>query len=184
MIVCLGWGSLIWRPEQLPLVNNRAEAWKKNGPELPVEFLRVSSNGCLTLVVDSDAPKSRVLWNELAVATLEEAVDHLRRREGDTRRSWIGRWPSSSDFECSEIVDKWARQQGLAGVVWTAIPPRFQEQNSIRPTLAEALDYLGQLEGKRLAEAEEYVRRAPLQIDTPYRRAFTQNLGWSPRSEI
>lgn len=161
MIVCLGWGSLIWRPEDLPLVDNRPEAWRADGPELPVEFLRVSSNGCLTLVVDESSPDVPVLWNQLSVNTMPEAIEALRLREGDTRRSWIGSWPNDSIFEGGRNVERWARSRSFEGVVWTAIPAKFDSTDHRRPTQAEALNYLLGLSGNVRTRAEEYVRRAP-----------------------
>lgn len=48
-IAILGWGSLIWNPENL---NYYTEfGWSKNEPKLPIEFLRISNNGRLTLVI-------------------------------------------------------------------------------------------------------------------------------------
>ena len=176
--ICLGWGSLIWRPEDLPLVNKRPDAWREDGPELPVEFLRQSNNGCLTLVIDRNSPQSRVLWNELSVDSLSAAIEALRQREGNTRSSWIGRWPQGDEFECADIVDRWARPRGFSGVVWAAMPAKHDEKDGLRPTQNEAIAYLKALEGDQFDLAEEYVRRAPKQIDTPYRRAIVDELGW------
>ena len=47
------------------------------------------------------------------------------------------------------------------------------------PSLVEALEYLGRLEGQVRAHAEEYVRKAPSQIDTPYRRAIVEQFDWN-----
>ena len=50
MIVCLGWGSLIWRPVDLPVGD-----WRDDGPEIKVEFVRESTDHRLTLMLDPDA---------------------------------------------------------------------------------------------------------------------------------
>jgi hypothetical protein len=60
MIVCLGWGSLIWNPKDLPV-----EDWHGDGPALPVEFARISRGGRLTLVVADSAAQLPVLWTRL-----------------------------------------------------------------------------------------------------------------------
>ena len=59
MIVCLGWGFLIWRPGDLPVGD-----WRDDGPELKVEFVRESTDHRLTLVLDPDAddPVVSVNW--------------------------------------------------------------------------------------------------------------------------
>jgi hypothetical protein len=178
VIACLGWGSLIWDPRELPLVDRRPEAWRNDGPELPLEFARVSGGGRLTLVIDQLSPGVRVLWNTLAVPSLPDAIEALRKREG-TRRSWIGRWPNGDEFECAEVVAQWARDLDLGGVVWSAMPGKFNDQDYVRPSLAEALEYLHELNGGPRRDAEEYVRNAPRQVSTPYRLEFEQSLGWT-----
>src|SRR5690348_6923778 len=119
MIVCLGWGSLIWDPRDLPLVDPRPELWQADGPELPIEFARVSGGGRLTLVIDEHAPAIRVLWSEMSVTSLEGAVAALRKREG-TKTSWIGRWSNGVGIDCIDAIDEWARSRKFEGVVWSA----------------------------------------------------------------
>jgi hypothetical protein len=43
-IACVGWGSLVWDPRDLPVKG----AWRPDGPRLPIEFARQSDNGRLT----------------------------------------------------------------------------------------------------------------------------------------
>lgn len=183
MIVCLGWGSLIWDPKLLPLADPRPEAWRDDGPELPIEFTRVSGGARLTLVVDAEAAPIQVLWNELAVPDLSAAIEALRSRER-TKRSWIGRWSNGNGIDCFDAVAEWARSRDLAGVVWSAMPSKFNGQDYVRPSQTEALDYLARLEGEMRRDAEEYIRRAPTKIDTPYRRAIEKALGWTPQRAV
>jgi len=44
-IIVLGWGSLIWDPRELKIKNSE---WQKDGPNLPIEFARISQDGRLT----------------------------------------------------------------------------------------------------------------------------------------
>ncbi len=76
MIVCLGWGSLIWDPRALPWRGD----WRRGGPRLPIEFAREAADGRVTLVVTDGAPLVHVLWIELDVSSLEEAMRALAVR--------------------------------------------------------------------------------------------------------
>jgi len=178
MIVCLGWGSLIWDPRELPLVDPRLESWRDDGPELPLEFARVSSGGRLTLVIDLEALPIKVLWNELSVANIPDAIKALRSREG-TKISWIGRWSSDGGINCIDAIDEWARKRKFKGVVWSAMPTKFNGQDNLRPSQVDVVEYLSRLEGNSRQDAEEYVRKAPMQIDTPYRQAIVDRFGWA-----
>lgn len=179
MIACLGWGSLIWDPKELPLTNRRPEAWQDDGPELPLEFARVSKNGRLTLVIDPASAAVRVLWNSLRVASLADAVEALQMREGVETDRPIGRWRSDYEYPFADVIGRWAHSRELKGVVWTALGPRFNGRSGQRPSQDEAVEYLAGLSNGPRCLAEQYVRCAPLQIDTLYRRAIIDALGWS-----
>ena len=52
-IAILGWGSLVWQHQSLQLQSE----FEPGGPELPIEFSRISADGRLTLVIDQDHRK-------------------------------------------------------------------------------------------------------------------------------
>jgi hypothetical protein len=173
MIVCLGWGSLIWDKKSLPV----KDLWKEDGPHLPVEFLRQSQNGRLTLVIDRLSQPVPVLWAELNVGELSEAVEQLSIRE-ETSCKKIGRWPDASGYEYGNVIGDWAKANGISGVVWTALGSKFCGEAGRRPLQGEAIHYLRGLTGTKLNLAKEYVEKAPVQIDTDYRRAIRIELSW------
>ena len=47
------------------------------------------------------------------------------------------------------------------------------------PTSAQVIAYLRSLDGQQKTKAEEYVRKAPQQIKTAYRKAIELELGWT-----
>jgi hypothetical protein len=51
---------------------------------------------------------------------------------------------------------------------------------AILPTADEVVDYLKSLEDGTREEARDYVRKAPTQVNTAYRRAIEAALGWTP----
>jgi hypothetical protein len=78
MIACLGWGSLVWDPRELPVQGK----WFEDGPLLPIEFARQSEDGRLTLVlVPEYESRVRSLWALFSVGTVAEEQEALRQRE-------------------------------------------------------------------------------------------------------
>lgn len=175
-IVCLGWGSLILAPGDLPL----RTGWSGDGPKLPVEFARKSKDGRITLVVSENTPSVDVLWTALAVQDMDEAKRALKERE-DTVAKNIGFWnvKDCSDHGEARTIAVWAAAKGFDGVVWTALPPKFPDISG-KPSCDEVVEYLRTLEGSTRLAAEKYVRSAPDQIQTPYRDAIERELGWTP----
>ncbi len=71
-IAVIGWGSLIWCPGSLRIKTK----WRSEGPDLPIEFARISSDGRLTLVIHRLAGTAPLLAiSELE--TLTEARENL-----------------------------------------------------------------------------------------------------------
>lgn len=184
MIVCLGWGSLIWCQKALPI---RGE-WMRDGPALPVEFARESRDSRMTLVLCDSYPTVPVLWAELNVATLDEARSVLAIREGVSERNIpnsIGYWSASAagDHPGTAAVANWCRPRAMSGVVWTALKPKIGADSRM-PSEAEVVWHLRHLTGTEAEVAREYVRLAPRQIVTPYRKAIEATLGWTPQGLI
>lgn len=177
-IACLGWGSLVWNPRQLPIHGG----WFKDGPLVPVEFTRQSDDGRMTLVVDPRAAPLTVLWAHMVSADLAAAVRALCNREGiadENCWSWIGSW-NRGESSPRDIADlpAWAEAHEIDAVVWTALSPRF-EGKARSPLAVEVIHYLSELREPLRRGARAYIERAPRQIDTDYRRQVATALGWS-----
>ncbi|MFD1145400.1 hypothetical protein ACFQ4C_30015 [Larkinella insperata] len=175
-IACLGWGSLIWNPGGL-LIQNK---WFEDGPLLPIEFTRRSDNQRMTLIIDDAAKPVRVLWALMTVDNLDEAIKSLKEREG-TKEDAI-HFIKSIDEPAKKteiIIRKWLESKNLDAAVWTGLS-YSKHTNNRRPSVIEVVNHLNGLEYNRRKVAEEYIRKAPRQIDTDYRRQIEIELGWLP----
>ncbi|SCX26838.1 hypothetical protein SAMN03159437_02836 [Pseudomonas sp. NFACC25] len=174
LIACLGWGSLIWKPDALPV----ASEWFLDGPQLAIEFARVSDGGELATVKCANAPPCQVLWAVLDVGTVEEACEALRVREQipKDRQDGIGIFTPGNALV--GVIAEWAIPRQLDAVIWTDLPPRYEDVEGLVPTVDDAVSYLAGLSGEAHAHARVYLERVPAQIDTPYRREIISRLGW------
>jgi hypothetical protein len=177
-IACLGWGSLIWDPKELPV----SGAWQKDGPVVPVEFLRQSGNGRITLVLDANGTQVPSLWTRLKSDNIDSAIAALQKREEIGDRDvikGIGRWVGTSPPPLIPGLSDWAGKHCVDAVVWTALG--FSSKgHADRRSADEVVQYLKTLRDEARSTAESYVRRAPKQIDTAYRRRIEAELGWTP----
>ncbi len=171
-IAVVGWGSLIWDPRELPL----GSSWHPDGPELPVEFARVSDDGRLTLVLRDGVADVQTLWALMSVGDLDEARQQLARRER-TVPDLIGSLEKGGPPE--HPVASWLAERQLDAVVWTGLPSTFEERTGEPLGVDAAVRYLEQLSGDTRLAAEQYVRRAPPQVRTVIRRGLEHRLGWT-----
>jgi hypothetical protein len=179
VIACLGWGSLIWKSDPLPL----ASEWFIDGPVLPVEFSRIGDGGELSTALCMNAPPCRVLWAVLATDSLEQACSALREREQipAAREDGIGVFVAGGS--ATGPLAQWASDRQVDAIIWTALPPRLHTEGRL-PTCEDALSYLQSLTGEELEHARDYICQVPAQIDTPYRRVIQKKLGWNQEAGI
>jgi thymidylate synthase (FAD) len=172
-IAVLGWGSLIWDPQKLKI---KCTKWNCDGPRIPIEFARISGKNKdkLTLVITPIVDNVQTLWNYMDTEDLKEAIDNLRIREDMPNEKNIGfidliHGNEGSQIIASEPIKKWAEAKGLEAVIWTDLKANILED--------EVIAYLNSLSSK--AKAEEYVRKAPAQVDTKIRKMIEKEFGWT-----
>lgn len=177
-IACLGWGSLVWDPRTLPIQRH----WFEDGPFIRVEFARQSNDGRITLVLDPSALPVRSLWAVMDLTDLAAAQAALRQREGVPSRNGkhVASWQRGEPEPALVLsLSDWALSHGIDAIVWTALPPKFSGEEGRAPSCQEVINYLSRLSGSVRDAAEHYIRLAPRQIDTRYRRQIEASLHWT-----
>ena len=182
-IAILGWGSLLW--EGGPEFEKQIELpWQFDGPELMIEFSRVSESrhGALTLVIDDHGSSTHVAWCLSKRAKLEDAVADLRCREGTTNANIhcirLDEQPAlPNTLEKENPIVTWARGKKLDAVVWTALKSNFEEKVGKPFSVKALLAYAKALSPTGKAKAAEYVWKAPDFVKTKVRSAW-QNEPW------
>jgi hypothetical protein len=187
IIACLGWGSLVWDPRGLPI----QRTWFEDGPFVNVEFTRQSDDGRITLILEPSATPVRSLWAVMDAKDIVTARKDLQMRERileKNKQSHIGSWsegqPANQPLPKSVIgLSDWAQARGVDHIVWTALPSKFNGKNQT-PSQQDVINYLNGLTGTKRDNAERYIRFAPKQIDTAYRRAIEAALHWTGTDAI
>lgn len=178
LIACLGWGSLVWDPRELPIHRE----WFTDGPFVRAEFLRQSMDGRITLVLDASASPVRSLWAVMDTSDIVAAKDALQKRESigkENSSRHIGSWYRGDETPALVVeLPEWAESRGVDAVVWTALPAKFADVERT-PTVEEVVAHLKGLRGGTRDNAERYIRMTPHQIDTAYRRRIETELQWT-----
>jgi hypothetical protein len=119
-------------------------------------------------------------------SNLDKAREDLRVREGVYKKNSgrdIGSWSAGhADASPPKLIldlPQWAKARSIDAVVWTALGPKFDD-NHDAPTVQQVINHLGGLKARMREEAERYVRYAPAQVDTAYRREIESTLHWTP----
>lgn len=184
-IAVLGWGSLIWCPGSLLMKS----AWRPDGPRLPIEFARISSDNRLTLVIHDGSADQPTYWVVSGCETREAACENLRIREGRPDREhihYVGRNPAVSRGPENIInrVREWLTpREDIEAVIWTGLPSNWQKKRHCGFTPEDAVRFIDELEANRenakatYERAREYITHAPDLVDTDVRQRLRQR-GW------
>jgi hypothetical protein len=187
LIGVIGWGSLIWCPGCLRIKSR----WHSDGPALPIEFARISSDKRLTLVIHSGSPEQRTYWALSEFGDLKAARANLQARESTASKhihslAADGQQKGAVNPEISARIREWLKaHRNLEAAIWTGLPSNWDlEQQGREFKVEDAVLYLSELErageeAKAAYErAYEYVSNAPSQIQTPVRRMMREKRGW------
>jgi len=177
-IAVLAWGSLIWDPRTLEV----AAPFKAGGPNLPIEFCRISKNRRLTLVIDE--AYGTLCGTYLAPSRfedLEAARANLRVREEMSSVAGVGYALVSGERSAralelhphaTETIADWAAADGYDAAIWTALESNFEREAAEPFSVNAAQRFLEDLERNDFAAFEralDYIRRAPEATQTPLR---------------
>lgn len=179
-IALLAWGSLLW--DHRPQFDEYREEWQMDGPQLKLEFSRISRSRCnaLTLALDTqNGATCRVAYAFSKRNDPYDAMCDLRCREGTTINN-IGVCFSdnsrqqSRNSECLLSVRRWALTKNIDVAIWTDLVTNFENQSTGRKPFSvdNAILHIQALDPEGKAKTAEYMWRAPEFIDTPLRRAL------------
>lgn len=130
-IIYLGWGSLIWNLENLPVKGN----WIKSDLKLPLEYSRKSQDGRLTLVIDKMHGRYNNIWYINSKETnLNYAIKALKEREKTTLEnigyiSYNGNIRSKLSKDLNEKIMKWMIKNKFQAVIWTDLQSNWNFSN-------------------------------------------------------
>lgn len=182
-IAVLAWGSLIWDRRELAI----AGEFEPCGPQLPVEFCRVSGDGRLTLVIDEASDAScATYFAASASGDLDTAIENLRLRESMPSAKGVGFIDVASGKKSDRANERhpqavaaikaWVQLNGFDAAIWTALASNFDEPDkAAEPFSVEAaIRYLERLDAPRFSAALGYIRSAPPEVQTPVRAAVNE----------
>lgn len=175
-IAILGWGSLYWDPRGL----NFTGVWFHDGPPLPVEFARISSDNRLTLVIKPNFAEVQTLYAISKLKTLKAAIKNLMDREGTTNVNNIGYLlcsDNSNNVRASNafmipVLQRWNKTKKFDAIIWSDFAPRFSDVTGKKFNETNVLSFLENLNDDQRAKALEYIYKTPQQIQTKFRESI------------
>jgi hypothetical protein len=196
-IAVIAWGSLIWDRRELAIAGD----FKPGGPQLPIEFCRVSGDGRLTLVINEAFGTPCPTYVAVsACGDLDDALENLWVREGSGdemlpknvrthgRVGFVDVATGIGSEKATErhpsaiaLIEDWAQANGFDAAIWTSLASNFHECGKAgEPFSVEAaIRYLEILDEPKLEAALGYIRSAPPEVRTQVRSEVTAR--WSER---
>jgi hypothetical protein len=182
----LAWGSLVWDPREL----QTAAQFVANGPLLPIEFCRISSDGRLTLAIDETfGAMCKTYSAPSALENLDAAIENLRAREGIADAWSVGFVELGSGGQSDAAMERhkqavatiaaWTESNAYDAAIWTALKSDFDEWGKAGEpfSVSAAIQYLETLESENadtFARALTYIRKAPPEVETPVREEVSK----------
>lgn len=172
----LGWGSLIWDPN--PQFDQYVEKWLPDGPQLPIEFVRISKkrSNALTLVIDRTiGTKVHTLYAISKRTDPGNVISDLQAREETPNAENIGfvnllkEDEYRGDEEIRKVIKTWASERKIQFVAWTNLKTTLTYTDNF---IESAIEHLKSLDVRGIREAIRYIVNAPPQIDTCLRQAL------------
>lgn len=175
LIVALGWDDIVGEPRGLTL---RDGEWREDGPRLPLELSRLSSQRFPVMALCRGAPLQQVYWTYLGTESVGEAVWSLSQREGCKPEN-VGfldlksgeYWCRAVD-ECVEDIRAWALRKNREGenievVVWNDLKPDFEKKARLELTPENVVAYMKGMRPEMKERARRYLENLPPRIKTP-----------------
>ncbi len=182
-IAIIGWGSLIWDLEIL--TSHICGDWQMTkGPQLPLEFSRISPKRKMGLVVCLDPTigmpcATHVIRSNRDTVDAAQADLAARERAPHGRIGWADIAGGAGRMGSVVLqVQQWCAENGWDGAVWTDLEPNFIDHTQQEFSVARGIAYLKTLNGENLSEAFDYIENAPSHTKTPLRDALAVDPWW------
>ena len=166
----IGWGSLIWDQRELKTKGD----WLKNGPVIPIEFCRLSTDGRITLVINQDFKPVPTLIIESLFETLDEAINDLALREGTETIKNIGHYTyTSGSFHSirnafvKEILQQY--KTDFDALIWSDFGVSFKDKGLGALSVENVIKHIESLDQNMKEKAIEYIIKTPNQVQTTFR---------------
>lgn len=167
----IGWGSLIWDQRELKTKGD----WLPDGPILPVEFCKLSSQGRITLVINRNFKPIPTLVIESLFKTLDEAINDLAKREGTEDIKNIGHYTYTSESFHSRDRNAFVKEilkqykTDFDALIWSDFGVRFKDKGLGDLSVENIIKHIESLDQNMKEKAIEYIIKTPNQVQTTFR---------------
>lgn len=172
-VIC--WGSIVWDKGSLKTLGD----WKSDGPELALEFCRLSSFGKskekVILALNESSPRCVTYWDLLVATDLKTARNNLRDREGAVTDDIETFTRNQNPLSTAAVqIDSWLKlHPEIDAVVWTGLESNWSKYRHTKFSTDDLIQYFDSKKDS-LVKIKEYFDKAPTQILTAARAAFTK----------